>query len=191
MTLLGGAAHVCTPAAAATANNVRLVVANDPDADRLAAAEQVMNADHSGSGNFVTFSGTKIGRTLQYTGSAGVWQRAHCACGQAVETACAFACACSSCTRPLAALRCCGVRYLCPAMALLCICVLVIAGNDIGLLLADWVWQNFRRKHPEVRGSQPVGCNAATLSLQSVPLLLNAERCICCSHHTALQLLHP
>jgi phosphomannomutase len=48
---------VCIATAAATANNVRLVVANDPDADRLAAAEQVMNPDGSGSGNFVSFSG--------------------------------------------------------------------------------------------------------------------------------------
>lgn len=47
--------------AAATANNVRLVVANDPDADRLAAAEQVMKADGSASGNFVTFSGKNVG----------------------------------------------------------------------------------------------------------------------------------
>jgi hypothetical protein len=24
------------------------------------------------------------------------------------------------------------------------------SGNDIGLLLADWVWTNFRKQHPEV-----------------------------------------
>jgi phosphomannomutase len=41
----------------AAASNTRLVVANDPDADRLAAAEQVMAADGSGTGQFVTFSG--------------------------------------------------------------------------------------------------------------------------------------
>jgi phosphoglucomutase len=64
---------------AATANNVQLVLANDPDADRLAAAEQTMQGG-KGTGQFTTFS-----------------------------------------------------------------------GNDIGLLLADWVWTNFRKQHPEVR----------------------------------------
>lgn len=50
--------------AAATASNTRLVVANDPDADRLAAAEQQVNVvadgssgSSSSSGKFVTFSG--------------------------------------------------------------------------------------------------------------------------------------
>jgi hypothetical protein len=31
------------------------------------------------------------------------------------------------------------------------------AGNDIGLLLADWVWQNFRRRHPEVSTTYCLG----------------------------------
>lgn len=66
------------PTISATANNVQLVLANDPDADRLAAAEQTL-ADGKGTGQFTTFS-----------------------------------------------------------------------GNDIGLLLADWVWTNFRKQHPEV-----------------------------------------
>jgi phosphomannomutase len=66
------------PSFAATANNVQLVLANDPDADRLAAAEQSMQ-DGKGTGQFTTFS-----------------------------------------------------------------------GNDIGLLLADWVWTNFKKQHPEV-----------------------------------------
>lgn len=55
------------------------MLANDPDADRLAAAEQQLGGDGGGSGQFTTFS-----------------------------------------------------------------------GNDIGLLLADWVWTNFRKQHPEV-----------------------------------------
>jgi phosphomannomutase len=33
------------------------LVANDPDADRLAAAEQVLDADGNGTSRFVTFSG--------------------------------------------------------------------------------------------------------------------------------------
>lgn len=41
----------------AAASSTRLVLANDPDADRLAAAEQVMAVDGSGTGRFVTFSG--------------------------------------------------------------------------------------------------------------------------------------
>jgi phosphomannomutase len=60
----------------ATATGTRLVIANDPDADRLAAAEQVEGRP----GSFQTFS-----------------------------------------------------------------------GNDIGLLLADWVWSNTRKRRPEVR----------------------------------------
>lgn len=76
-------ALLCTRArrarAPAAAADVQLVLANDPDADRLAAAEQVLEGG-KGSGRFVTFS-----------------------------------------------------------------------GNDIGLLLADWVWTNFRARHPEVR----------------------------------------
>lgn len=63
------------PVLSATAAGTRLVLANDPDADRLAAAEQRPGAP----GSFQTFS-----------------------------------------------------------------------GNDIGLLLADWVWTNTRRRHPEV-----------------------------------------
>eukprot|EP00879_Flechtneria_rotunda_P033730 GHRR01037451.1.p1 GENE.GHRR01037451.1~~GHRR01037451.1.p1 ORF type:complete len:104 (-),score=15.65 GHRR01037451.1:242-553(-) len=66
--------------AAATANNIQLVLANDPDADRLAAAEQILGESGRGTGRFKTFS-----------------------------------------------------------------------GNDIGLLLADWVWTNFKQRHPQVR----------------------------------------
>jgi len=65
--------------APAMANNVQLVLANDPDADRLAAAEQALGPGGAGTGQFTTFS-----------------------------------------------------------------------GNDIGLLLADWVWVNFKQRHPEV-----------------------------------------
>lgn len=63
----------------AKAAGARLVLANDPDADRLAAAEQALAPDGSGSGAFTPFS-----------------------------------------------------------------------GNDIGLLLAHWVWTNFRQRRPEV-----------------------------------------
>eukprot|EP00878_Enallax_costatus_P023401 GHUV01024890.1.p1 GENE.GHUV01024890.1~~GHUV01024890.1.p1 ORF type:complete len:335 (+),score=38.25 GHUV01024890.1:362-1366(+) len=63
----------------ATQNNVQLVLANDPDADRLAAAEQTLDNEGKGTGQFTTFS-----------------------------------------------------------------------GNDIGLLLADWIWTNFRQRNPQV-----------------------------------------
>lgn len=76
----------------ATANNVQLVLANDPDADRLAAAEQTL-ADGKGTGQFTTFS-----------------------------------------------------------------------GNDIGLLLADWVWTNFRKQHPEVPASSCIMLASAVSS---------------------------
>eukprot|EP00775_Hariotina_reticulata_P013121 gene13121-13251_t len=79
--------------ATATANNVQLVLANDPDADRLAAAEQTMSPGGTGSGQFTTFS-----------------------------------------------------------------------GNDIGLLLADWVWINFKQRHPEVPASQCVMLASAVSS---------------------------
>jgi phosphomannomutase len=69
---------VCLIVAAATANNVRLVVANDPDADRLAAAEQVMKADGSGSGSFVSFSGKDVGTGVGSDVGRGA---AYCASG--------------------------------------------------------------------------------------------------------------
>ncbi|KAF8059165.1 PGM2 [Scenedesmus sp. PABB004] len=80
----------------ATEHGAALVLANDPDADRLAAAEQALDGAGRGTGRFTTFS-----------------------------------------------------------------------GNDIGLLLADWVWTNFRQRHPEVA---PSGCLMLASAVSSAAL---------------------
>eukprot|EP00877_Chromochloris_zofingiensis_P010050 jgi/Chrzof1/5299/Cz15g21100.t1_GPM2[v5.2] len=48
------------------------------------------------------------------------------------------------------------------------------SGNDIGLLLADWVWTNFKQRHPEVSPGQ-VAMLASTVSSKALAAMATAE----------------
>jgi hypothetical protein len=165
----------------ATAAHVALVLANDPDADRLAAAEQIMDGKTGkGTGRFVTFSGALACVCVCV-----------CACVCVCVCVCVWVCVCVAAEGDTAQHQVGCVHARQPASKtdhLLLPCVAAARlptrthvhtrtplhpytphahptptphthpnthphttpGNDIGLLLADWVWTNFRRQHPEV-----------------------------------------
>lgn len=49
----------------------------------------------------------------------------------------------------------------------------MLSGNEVGVLLADWVWQNFRRRHPDVK---PEDCVMLSSTVSSVMLAAMAAR---------------
>jgi phosphomannomutase len=125
-------------AAAATANNLQLVIANDPDADIAAAASAAASAA------VYIYAATATNLQLVIANDPDADRLA------AAEQTMADGKGTGQFT--------------------------TFSGNDIGLLLADWVKTNFRKQHPEVGIGLVLSCAVPAVTYQRIGCVI----CTCC-----------